>query len=248
MKKIIRSIIAAWIIVLSLAANAHVDDLTIVLTRLEKNMMEVNSIETTFQQIKKLAIFKQNIEINGKVYMQKPGKFAWHVFKPIKYSMVMNGSQMRQWDEETGTIQKVSLKKNPAFQAAFGQMRLWLSSSYLSMRSEYEIELRDEKPLVLEFVPLQNNLARNYIQSVTVTFREDERYIQSIAIVEIGGDSTLLNFLDIRLNHAIPDSAWRMGSAPDPLKQNGDQPDHLIQHRSDSPSYVLHETPVGCGD
>jgi hypothetical protein len=52
-------------------------------------------------------------------------------------------------------------------------------------------------------------LAREVIDTVTVVFERDERYIQKIEIVEKGGDSTLLTFADTLINSPIDPSAWK---------------------------------------
>ncbi len=59
-------------------------------------------------------------------------------------------------------------------------------------------------------MPKKESAAGNYIESVTVSFRKDEQYINSIRVVEKGGDSTLLSFKDTILNNEIPDKAWQV--------------------------------------
>jgi len=186
-------------------------DLSAVLSRLEKKMSEIKTIKTDFIQEKELAVFKQKVVLKGSVYIEKPSRLAWHVDNPVKYVMIMSEDTISQWDEDTGRVQKISLSKNPAFEAAIGQMRIWFSGSYSPLLKDYEILLLREKPVSLKFIPKPATLAGNVIKSVTVDFRKDEQYINRIFIEEKGGDTTSLLFVDTRLNIPVEASAWKAG-------------------------------------
>jgi outer membrane lipoprotein-sorting protein len=186
-------------------------DLNTVLSRLEKNMSGIKTIKTDFIQEKELAVFKQKIVLKGSVYIEKPSRLAWHVYNPVKYVMIMSEDTISQWDEDTGRVQKISLSKNPAFEAAIGQMSTWFSGSYSPLLKEYEISLLREKPVSLKFAPKPETMAGNVIKSVTVDFRKDEQYINRIFIEEKGGDTTSILFVDTRLNIPVDASVWKAG-------------------------------------
>ena len=180
------------------------------LARLEERMSAVQTLKGRFVQQKHLAVLEQPLVLEGEIYMQKPTLFAWHVREPLEYSMVIRDEVVRQWDEDTRRVQTVSLSKNPAFKLAIRQMRSWFSGAYRSMLAEYEVTILSEDPISLEFVPREGGFAKAAIESVTVVFESDERYIREMRIVEKGGDSTLLTFLDTQLNGPIDASAWKV--------------------------------------
>ncbi len=186
--------------------SANIED---VLARLEERMSVMQTLRTDFTQEKHLAVLDRPLVLKGTVFMQKPGLFAWHVREPLRYSMVIRGEIVRQWDEDSDRVQEMSLSKNPAFRMAIRQMRDWFSGAYRSMLGEYEVALVDEDPISLRFIPRDTALAQGIIDSVTVVFERDERYIQKIEIAEEGGDSTLLTFADTLLNSPIDPSAWK---------------------------------------
>ena len=192
------------------SSYAQTNDQASVLSRLDESISKVHSLETDFVQEKDFKVFKNKLVLHGKVYMKKPDLFAWHLYEPIRFRMVLDGKRMLQWDEESDEVQKVNLDSNPAFQVATRQMRQWFSGNYSSLQSEYEISILSVNPVVLRCVPLEKSMIRNFIDSVTVTFRQDERYTQSVRIVEKGGDSTLLIFKNTKLNSEIHDDAWKV--------------------------------------
>jgi outer membrane lipoprotein-sorting protein len=188
-------------------AASNIDE---VLGRLERKMAGMRTLQTGFIQEKKLAVFDQTLVLEGTIFLQKPGHFAWHVKKPMRYSLVMKEDTVRQWDEDTRRVQQIPLSKNPAFQAVVGQMRQWFSGTYTSLLVEYDVMLHKQRPVSLRFVPRKATVASNVINSVTVVFRNDERYVHQICIEEKSGDSTLLTFVDTLLNIPVGAEAWEV--------------------------------------
>ena len=197
-------------IVVSVSANAA-DQLDLVLKRIESKFKEIDSMTTGFIQHRKLSVFKHELEIRGKIYMQQPDAFAWYVEKPFKSAMIIDGDIIKQWDEETGKTRKISLRKKPAFRAAVDQMRLWFSAQYSELRSSYSIKLVAENPVILEFRPKEEDAGSSFFSKVLITFREDEGYLQSIAIYEDSGDSTVINFEETSLNTEVDKAIWHPG-------------------------------------
>jgi outer membrane lipoprotein-sorting protein len=180
------------------------------LARLEARMSAVKTLRARFVQRKHLAVLEQPLVLEGEICMQKPALFAWHVREPLRYSMVIRDEVVRQWDEDTQRVETISLSSNPAFKLAIRQMRGWFSGAYSSMLAEYEVTVLGEAPISLQFVPREGGIARAVVESVTVVFEMDERYIRELHIAEKGGDSTVLTFVDTQLNGPIDASAWKV--------------------------------------
>lgn len=185
-------------------------DLYEVLHRLEDKTSEIRTLKTEFVQEKELAVFKEKIILKGMIFLQKPELFAWHIIEPLSYSMVIKGDILSQWDENTKKTQKISLSKNPAFQVAISQMKDWFSGKYTSMTEDYNIIILKRKPVSLKFIPKKNTIVSNVIDSVTVIFRDDERYIHQIYIKEKSSNSTLLTFVNTQLNTPLDEAAWEV--------------------------------------
>lgn len=180
------------------------------LSRLGKNISTFKSLKTEFIQEKDLAMFKNKINIKGRIYIQKPNKLAWHVDKPMRYSVLITDKVIRQWDGETNSVQEISLSKNPVFQNVVNQMTVWFSGDYSSLLVDNEAHLLRSAPIVIDFVPNKTNIARKVIKSVTITFREDEKYIERIKIQEISGDVTTIIFVNTELDVSLDSSFFEV--------------------------------------
>lgn len=197
----------------AVGAEPWPDALSGVLARLSASVGGVQTIETAFVQEKHLAVLQHAISIRGKVYLAKPDRLAWHVAQPVRYTMIMDGNAIRQWDVESGRESRLSLTANPALQVAAAQMRQWFIGDYVRLQSEYRITQESDDPVRLTFVPRPDNPAAGMIDRVTVQFTQDERYLEAMTIVETGGDRTELRFFDTRLDQEIPAAAWDIRSA-----------------------------------
>ena len=175
-----------------------------------KKVSNFKSLKTDFVQEKDLAMFRKKIVLRGRIYMQKPNRLAWHVDKPVKYSVVITDKAIRQWDEDTNQVQEMSLSKNPIFKNVVNQLSVWFSGEYGGLTVENNVSVLQQHPLVLEFVPNEKNVARKMIKSITITFRDDEKYLKKIKILEMSGDTTTIEFSNTLLDVPLESSFFEV--------------------------------------
>jgi outer membrane lipoprotein-sorting protein len=187
------------------AAGDETADIIEMLRRLGENVSAFKSLKTNFVQEKDLAIFQNRIIMKGRIYLQKPNRMAWHVDEPVKYSVVITDKLIRQWDEDTNRVQEIALSGNPVFQNVLNQLTVWFSGDYISLLKDYDARILKKAPLVFEFTPKGNNVAGKIIKSITISLREDEKYLRQIKILELSGDSTTITFKDTVFD-PVPDS------------------------------------------
>jgi outer membrane lipoprotein-sorting protein len=180
------------------------------LIKLGEKTADISSIKTDFVQEKDLTIFQKKIVLRGKIYLQKPHKIAWHVDNPIKYKVLITDKFIRQWDEDTNEIHEISVSGNNIFKNVIDQLTIWFSGSYISLLENYEVHIKKQHPFVLEFIPKEKSIVKKVIKSITVMFREDERYLKQIEFQEISGDSTVIILENTVLNAPLDDSYFRI--------------------------------------
>ena len=86
----------------------------------------------------------------------------------------------------------------------------WISGEYLLLTDEYVIEILKKKPIQLKFTPLENAMAHSFIDSITILFQDDEKYIKEIMIQESSGDTTSFTFFDTLLNADLDSAVWKV--------------------------------------
>ncbi len=192
-------------------------DLSLLLTAIGKKISDFNTLKTDFTQEKEMAMFKEKLVLKGRIYLQKPNKVAWHVDKPLRYSVLITDKFIRQWDEDTDQVQELSLTKNPMFQNVIRQLTVWFSGEYGSLLETNDVRLVKRSPLTVEFSPRSNNDAAKVIKSITITFREDQTYLQQIRIQERSGDVTTITFTNTVLNAPLDNSDFEVH----PVRKHG---------------------------
>jgi len=180
------------------------------LRRLGEKISAFKSLKTDFIQEKELAIFKNKIILKGRIYLQKPDRLAWHVDKPVKYSVVITDKSIRQWDEDTNQVQEIVLAKNPVLKNVLGQMTVWFSGNYSSLLEDNNVQVLQKSPLIIEFTPKETNISKKVIKNITITFREDEKYLKQIRIQENSRDVTTIIFLNTVLNAPVDSSSFEV--------------------------------------
>lgn len=181
------------------------------LERIETKMESVRTLTADFVQTKHLAMFESPVEIRGTIHMEKPDRLAWQVESPIAYSLIMDGKSIIKKDGETGETSRISIKGNPVMDTAVRQIKLWFSGEYASLEQSYSMDVRSENPIIVVFEPGEDNPAGRMLDEIMVRFREDEKYISVIRLLETNGDKTEIRFSDIRINRKIPEAIWNPG-------------------------------------
>ena len=193
------------------AATGTVTEAGQLLKDLEKRMSGVKTVQAAFVEEKELKILSKKVVLEGRIAFENPGRLAWHVSKPVRYSMLLTDTIVKQWDEDTGKVQKVSLSSNPAFKMVTQQLGSWFSGRYASLAADYDVTVLAREPgISLRFTPKAGSGTAKAIQSVVVVFQEDQRYVSGITITDISGDATRMTFVNTRLNEPIPDSLWEV--------------------------------------
>jgi len=185
-------------------------DLSLLLNSIGKKVSNFNTLKTDFTQEKEMAVFKEKLILKGRIYIQKPNKIAWHVDRPLRYSVLITDKIIRQWDEDTDQVQEISLAKNPIFQNVLKQLTVWFSGEYGSLLEENKVRLVKRDPLVIEFTPRDTNISRKVIKGITITFRDDQTYLQQIRIQELSGDVTTIYFSNTLLNAPLDGSSFEV--------------------------------------
>jgi outer membrane lipoprotein-sorting protein len=157
-----------------------------------------------------MAMFKDKLVLKGRIFLQKPNKIAWHVDSPLRYSVLITDKFLRQWDEDTNQVQELSLEKNPIFLNVLNQLTVWFSGEFGSLLDANDARLVQLDPVALEFTPREKNIAKKVIKSITITFRDDQTYLQQIRIRELSGDVTTIHFINTILNAPLDSKSFEV--------------------------------------
>ncbi len=159
------------------------------LDHVQKQFRTIATMRGDFVQQKKIAVLNHTLTLEGKFAIQKPDRVMWLVNKPVKYAIRVEGEEVRQWDEDTNTVQVIHLN-------ALGQM--------------YDVYVMGNQPLSLRFAPKPGSMVLKLVRRIDVTFATDQLCISSMVIHESSGDNMTLHFSNIRPNQPIAAGIWEI--------------------------------------
>jgi len=172
------------------------EDAKAALQSLQKEMANVATISADFRQDKKLSLFSRTITLTGHLEINFPHFFRWEVYSPIKTIITADGEKVTIWDEETNQTNTTSVTDNPVVKNIWGQIDSWFMGRYSVLAKDYKIKVIKENPLELIFQPRRKPLSAA-VDSITIFFRKDRKYLNKVILKETGGDSTIMNFSNI---------------------------------------------------
>ncbi len=215
--RLLRRFAAAGLVAASLAVarssfaaetDASADSLRAALAAWQEGLQQVSTISSDFTQEKRLALFRDPLAIQGRLFLSTDGRFAWETHSPVRYKLVVADGRIRQWDEESGRVQTISMRDNPAASTIHSQMSVWFSGRFEELADTYSVELIAEQPVVFRFRPILGTPAADYLQAVEVQLHPDGHYLNHVRIFERSGDQTFISFVHTVLNPDLPDATW----------------------------------------
>lgn len=180
------------------------------LAHIQTQLRTVDTMQADFVQKKRLVMLKHTLTIRGQFAMQKPNKVIWDVQEPTKYAIRVDGDEITQWDEDTNKVQVIHVGGDPTFKAITEQIQAWFLGDYKVLEQSYDVFLLGEKPLSLRFAPKAGTMVSKLVKNIEVTFGKDEMQIDRMVVNETSGDSTTLNYSNVRLNQPIKSETWEI--------------------------------------
>ena len=197
------------------AASSYADKPTTreseqLLKDLRQRLEGIKTVQADFVQEKDLKVFKHTLVIRGQFAVERPKRLVWHVLDPVKYSISVVGDDVRYWDEDTNKVNTIHIGPSHSFRAVFEQFQGWFLGDYRSLEESYVVVVEEKDPLTVRFGPKSNSPMAKMIKGVSVVFKAESAYLDSLTIFEGSGDTTSIRFLNTKTNQPIPDSIWEI--------------------------------------
>ncbi len=205
----IRSLIISAILLVTVVVGGDAPGEQAVLDKLEKSFSTIKTVQADFVEKRRLKILKQTLTLKGHLKLEAPGRLLWRNDEPMRFELMMDDKQAKQWDEDTNKVQAFDVGSNPIFKQVLGQIKAWFSGRFGELKKDYDMAVKQVEPMVLEFRPRDGSLAAKAVKLVTVRIQKDGKYVNRISIDYLSGDTTTIAFSNTKLNEAIPASVWK---------------------------------------
>ena len=172
------------------------------------NIANFRTLRTKFVQTKRLKAFKKPMVLNGELCLDRVGKrFAWHVEKPLRYSCIIAGGKLTQWDEDSDKTVSVPFSKYPMLEMLSDAMTAFASGDVKALEKDFEAAPGKDGSILLK--PRSERFASSLISEVELFLDDAGKQIVKVVATEKSGDVTELVYSDSVFDSDIPDSLWQ---------------------------------------
>jgi hypothetical protein len=169
--------------------------------RIEKTVSTIHAVTSEFRQERRLAMLKEPVVSSGRFYYEKPDKLRWEFISPDPSGFLVNGKLAKQWKGKNSPPGAFDLQQNPVIQLIVDQLLAWTKADFVWIEQRYVISVVKEDPIVLKLVP-RSSKEKKYIDHILISFEADTHYTNAVDIIEKGGDSTHIGFLNMIVNNS----------------------------------------------
>lgn len=190
------------------AAAAEERGLAVLREKLESNLREARSIQADFEQVRKFERLKSELTVRGELAVSADGRMAWYVTAPMRYLCVITPEGVSQWDEDSNTVLTLTQRDLPWLKVLYEGLQSWFRADFKVLERDFVLSRYDERTLKL--LPKPGTLYGEAIAEALLSFSEDYRHVERIAMKEKSGDTITITFLNVKINASIPDTTWRL--------------------------------------
>lgn len=187
---------------------AELLELQPLLNELKIAAADTKTLSSGFVQEKRLAIFSEKLLSQGRFAYQQPDRLRWELLAPVASGFVLRGDQGERWNSLSQERGSFSVENDPIMGLIARQLLAWARVDIDWLQKRYQMELISTQPVVLRLLPLDRGEA-GFIDYLQIKFADDRRHIVEVLLTEQGGDSTLLRFIDVKLNSELPAEAFQ---------------------------------------
>lgn len=169
--------------------------------RIEKTVSTIHAVTSEFRQERRLAMLKEPVVSTGRFYYEKPDKLRWEFLSPDPSGFLVNGKLAKQWKGKNNPPEAFDLQQNQVIRLIVDQLLAWTKADFAWIEQRYVISVVKEDPIVLKLVP-RSSKEKKYIDHILISFEADTHYTNAVNIIEKGGDSTHIGFLNMIVNNS----------------------------------------------
>lgn len=183
----------------------NVDHLPEFKKRFAEEGKKILSIQSLFIQEKNLSVLAEKIVSEGKFNYKREKKIRIEYQKPFRYLLIINGEQVLIRDDQKES--RISAHSNKLFQQINRIIVDCVNGSILDNRDFSPHIYQNEKSYLMEMTPSSKTL-KGFFQTISVLVDKKDWSVASITLLEPGGDSTVIRFIEKMINGKVDDALF----------------------------------------
>lgn len=166
---------------------------------------EVRTVSAQFSMKRRFAGSDAEMSIIGSMALEKGRRLKWRTDKPVGSVTVISSDGISTWDALTDRWMERKATDMPWLKTVFSCQNALLSGDF-DRAEGFAVERRKDGWIVA--TPATPELAALFSR-MEVRFSEDGRLAQKVMMVESGGDATIIEFSQVKINEVLPEGEWK---------------------------------------
>ncbi|HOE04517.1 MAG TPA: outer membrane lipoprotein carrier protein LolA [Bacteroidales bacterium] len=175
---------------------------------IQKTASNTSTIESRFVQKKTLSVLSETVTSDGIMYYKKEDNLRWQYNKPYSYIFILSSGKV--YIKNDNKVNSFDTESNKLFKEISRIMIGSVRGNLLSQNNDFTIQYYwSSKTVMVSLTPKSGEL-KKLMSLVKLTFSTSDWLVQSIELIESGGDNTIITFTEKNVNKGIPDTMFRL--------------------------------------
>lgn len=174
--------------------------------RLLQEAKKIESIESSFTQIKYLDVFDEKITSKGMFYYRKSNKICMDYAQPMNYLIVINNNKLKIVSDGKKSITDLSANK------MMNQMQDMLTACMVGdlsqMSSDYAREYFEDARYYLVTIKPTNKAVKAYIDNIRIYLDKKDMSVHKLRLSETAANYTEYEFSNKKFNSLKDDAKF----------------------------------------
>lgn len=165
---------------------------------------KIKTLQADFTETKTMALLKKPAVSSGKMSVQIPNTLSWKYTSPETFAFIFKNEKI--YITKNGKTTSTAAK-NKMF-SKLSQLIMGSVNGTLFTNPDFIVRYsKSGKKTAAKFIPKSQTLLK-YIKFVTLYFADGQNLVQQVNLQDASGDLTEINFKNIQVNAAVPQSAF----------------------------------------
>ena len=173
------------------------------LSRLEVEFGQIQTLWADFVQEKHLQIFTDVVRAQGRCLFQSPDRVRFEITAPFQSVLIVNAGTVSKYENVAGAWQPVDSGQQQLILLIMDHITSWIQGRFREKKNFYDISAEQGDVYKIILVPKNEGFRKN-LRAIEIVLTKGEKGIRQIILREPGQDFTVINFITEKRNGTIP--------------------------------------------
>src|SRR5690606_5234519 len=165
----------------------------------------LKTLSSDFTQTKHIQLMENKAVSKGKLYYKAPNILKWEYSSPYDYKIIFRDNQLHINDDGDKSV--TSLRSNKLMEKLIGLISGSVNGKLVNDHENFDVSFSKDGKFVTALIVPKDSSVKQMFQEIMMVF-DNENILNSVRLMEDGGDYTHIEFKNIRINTPLDPSVF----------------------------------------